>query len=53
MTGPGPNPLASAADDALTLPGAGANVQEAQLVAVHAVCRVFDASVRARIGASR
>jgi D-sedoheptulose 7-phosphate isomerase len=53
MTGPGPNPLADAADDALTLPGVGANVQEAQLVAIHALCRVFDAVVRERIGATR
>ncbi|RIX30885.1 D-sedoheptulose-7-phosphate isomerase [Amnibacterium setariae] len=53
MTGPGPNPLAAAADDALTLPGVGANVQEAQLVAVHALCRVFDAIVRERLGATR
>lgn len=53
MTGPGPNPLTDAADDALTLPGVGANVQEAQLVAVHALCRVFDALVRERIGATR
>ena len=52
MTGPGPNPLTAAADDALTLPGVGANVQEAQLVAVHALCRVFDAIVRERIGAT-
>ncbi|GAA2749025.1 D-sedoheptulose-7-phosphate isomerase [Amnibacterium kyonggiense] len=53
MTGPGPNPLTDAADDALLLPGVGANVQEAQLVAVHALCRVFDAVVRDRIGATR
>jgi phosphoheptose isomerase len=53
LTGPGPNPLTDAADDALVLPGVGANVQEAQLVAVHALCRVFDAIVRERIGASR
>ncbi|MGN6446192.1 D-sedoheptulose-7-phosphate isomerase [Amnibacterium sp.] len=53
MTGPGPNPLAAAVDDALTLPGVGANVQEAQLVAVHALCRVFDAIVRERIGETR
>ena len=53
MTGTGPNPLTAAADDALALPGVGANVQEAQLVAVHALCRVFDAIVRERIGASR
>jgi phosphoheptose isomerase len=53
MTGPGPNPLTEAADDAITLPGTGANVQEAQLVAVHALCRVFDAIVLDRIGATR
>lgn len=53
LTGPGPNPLTAAADDALTLPGAGATVQEAQLVAIHALCRVFDAVVRDRIGPSR
>jgi phosphoheptose isomerase len=53
MTGSGPNPLADAADDAMTLPGPHANVQEAQLVAVHALCRVFDARVRAVIGATR
>lgn len=53
MTGPGPNALSVAADDALTLPGVGANVQEAQLVALHALCRVFDAVVRERIGATQ
>ena len=53
LTGPGPNPLTEAADDAIALPGTGANVQEAQLVAVHALCRVFDAIVHERIGASR
>ncbi|MFD1720279.1 D-sedoheptulose-7-phosphate isomerase [Amnibacterium endophyticum] len=53
MTGPGPNPLTEAADDALVLPGVGASVQEAQLVAVHALCRVFDAIVRDRLGATR
>jgi phosphoheptose isomerase len=53
MTGPGPNPLTDASDDALVLPGVGANVQEAQLVAVHALCRVFDAVVRERIGDTR
>jgi D-sedoheptulose 7-phosphate isomerase len=53
LTGPGPNPLADAADDAVVLPGRGANVQEGHLVAIHAFCRVFDARVRDRIGASR
>lgn len=38
LTGPGPNPLAAACDDALALAGASANVQEAQLAAVHALC---------------
>ncbi|PWW66952.1 D-sedoheptulose-7-phosphate isomerase [Actinokineospora spheciospongiae] len=50
MTGPGPNPLAEAADEVLCLPGATANVQEAQLVAVHAVCAAFEAALP---GASR
>jgi D-sedoheptulose 7-phosphate isomerase len=53
LTGPGPNPLTAAVDDALTLPGVGANVQEGQLVAVHALCRVFDAVVRDRLGETR
>jgi D-sedoheptulose 7-phosphate isomerase len=53
LTGPGPNPLAEAADDAVVLPGVGASVQEGHLVAVHALCRVFDAAVHERIGASR
>ncbi|MCU1472448.1 SIS domain-containing protein [Amnibacterium sp.] len=53
LTGATPNPLADLADDVLSLPGRGANVQEAQLVAIHALCRVFDARVRDRIGASR
>jgi len=38
LTGPGPNPLALACDDAVTLDGASANVQEAELAAVHALC---------------
>jgi phosphoheptose isomerase len=47
ITGPAPNPLASASDDAICLPGTGANVQEAELVAVHALCVAFDALVGA------
>jgi phosphoheptose isomerase len=42
LTGQGPNPLTAACDDFIALPGPSANVQEAQLVAVHALCRVFD-----------
>jgi D-sedoheptulose 7-phosphate isomerase len=45
LTGPGPNPLSSVCDDAVTLPGPSSNVQEAQLVAVHALCLVFDAEI--------
>ena len=42
LTGPAPNPLAAACDDAVCLDGASAHVQECQLAAIHAVCRVFD-----------
>lgn len=47
ITGPAPNPLATACEDAITLPGAAANVQEAELVAVHALCVAFDALIGA------
>jgi D-sedoheptulose 7-phosphate isomerase len=47
ITGPAPNPLATACDDAIALPGAAANVQEAELVAVHALCVAFDALIGA------
>lgn len=42
MTGPAPNPLATASDDVIAIEGASAHVQECQLVAIHALCRVFD-----------
>lgn len=48
VTGPGPNPLVTVCDEALTLEGPSSNVQEAQLVAVHALCLVFDAEVARR-----
>ena len=51
LTGPGPNPLSSVCDDAITLPGPSSNVQEAQLIAVHSLCLVFDAEV-ARTGST-
>ncbi|WP_158843636.1 D-sedoheptulose-7-phosphate isomerase [Saccharothrix deserti] len=47
MTGPTPNPLAEVADEVLALPGDPANVQEAQLVAVHALCAAFEAALPA------
>ncbi|NUT93389.1 MAG: SIS domain-containing protein [Saccharothrix sp.] len=45
LTGPAPNPLAAVADEVLALPGTPANVQEAQLVAVHALCEAFEAAL--------
>ncbi|RKT54028.1 D-sedoheptulose-7-phosphate isomerase [Saccharothrix australiensis] len=47
FTGPAPNPLAAEAEEALALPGEPANVQEAQLVAVHALCEAFEAALPA------
>jgi D-sedoheptulose 7-phosphate isomerase len=46
LTGPAPNPLTSLCTSHLSLPGTGAGVQEAQLVALHLLCRVFDLEVR-------
>ncbi|HVV22331.1 MAG TPA: SIS domain-containing protein [Pseudonocardiaceae bacterium] len=42
ITGPAPNPLVDAVDEAVCLPGPAASVQEAHLVAIHAVCTVFE-----------
>jgi D-sedoheptulose 7-phosphate isomerase len=42
LTGPGPNPLADAATEALCLPGATPSVQEAHLVTVHLLCEMVD-----------
>jgi len=42
LTGPLPNPLAAACDQALALPGPAAVVQEAHLVAVHLICEAVD-----------
>jgi phosphoheptose isomerase len=47
ITGPAPNPLTTVCDDAIALPGAAANVQEAELVAVHALCVAFDQAIGA------
>jgi phosphoheptose isomerase len=49
LTGPGPNPLADACDDAITVPAASTSaVQEVHLVAVHALCAAIDARVERR-----
>ncbi|MBL1089935.1 D-sedoheptulose-7-phosphate isomerase [Streptomyces sp. NPDC001739] len=44
LTGPRPNPLADAADEALCIESAStATVQEAHLIALHILCENFDA----------
>ncbi|GAA4505982.1 glycosyltransferase [Brevibacterium yomogidense] len=45
LTGPSPNPLTRLCDDVVAIDAPAANVQEAHLMAVHALCRVFDAEV--------
>ena len=50
ITGSSPNPLGLACDDSIALPGPPASVQEAQLIAIHALCRVFDHEARAAAG---
>jgi D-sedoheptulose 7-phosphate isomerase len=48
MTGPGPNPLAAAADETVSIDSPWtATVQECHLVALHLVCAAFDAAVLA------
>ena len=48
MTGPGPNPLAAAADETVCIDSPWtATVQECHLVALHLVCAAFDAAVLA------
>ncbi|MGW1952880.1 D-sedoheptulose-7-phosphate isomerase [Streptomyces sp. NPDC001920] len=54
LTGPAPNPLASAADEALCVEAAtSATVQELHLVAVHMLCETFDQAVARRETAHR
>jgi type III pantothenate kinase len=49
LTGPGPNPLAALADQALTIcAGSTAAVQEVHLAAVHGMCAALDHTLRAR-----
>lgn len=50
LTGRGPNPLSEACDDAVLIDARSANAQEAHLIALHAVCRAFDAEVSRRGG---
>lgn len=46
LTGTRPNPLCDACDDSIALDAPAAGVQEAQLLALHLLCRVFDDRVR-------
>jgi phosphoheptose isomerase len=48
ITGPGPNPLADAVDEAVCLPGCTASVQEGHLVAIHVTCAAFEAALANR-----
>ncbi|MFJ4045440.1 SIS domain-containing protein [Microbacterium sp. NPDC089987] len=45
LTGPGANPLADLADEAICVDAPSPHVQECHLVAIHAVCRVFDEQI--------
>jgi D-sedoheptulose 7-phosphate isomerase len=46
LTGRAPNPLATAADDALCVDAAStATIQEVHLVAIHALCAAFDVAL--------
>ncbi|HKU30851.1 D-sedoheptulose-7-phosphate isomerase [Arthrobacter sp. NyZ413] len=50
LTGKGPNRLSLACDDAITVEAIAANAQEGHLIAIHAMCRAFDAEVARRTG---
>lgn len=49
LTGAGPNPLTRRCDETITIQGPPANAQECHLVALHAICRAFDAEIQ-RLG---
>ena len=46
LTGQGPNPLSLICDESIAIDGPAANAQECHLIAVHAICRAFDAEVQ-------
>ena len=45
LTGRAPNPLTMAVQDYIAIDAPPANVQEAHLIALHAICQCFDAAV--------
>jgi D-sedoheptulose 7-phosphate isomerase len=50
LTGPEPNSLARASDEAIAVSGSTAVVQEAHLVAIHLLCAAVDSAVSDRTG---
>ncbi len=48
LTGAGPNPLTECVDDYVAIDAQSANAQEGHLIALHAICRAFDAEVHRR-----
>ncbi|OUM44262.1 SIS domain-containing protein [Arthrobacter agilis] len=48
LTGAGSNPLTACVDDFVAVEAQSANAQEGHLIALHAICRAFDAEVRRR-----
>ncbi|OUM39687.1 D-sedoheptulose-7-phosphate isomerase [Arthrobacter sedimenti] len=48
LTGVGPNPLTECVDDYVAVDATSANAQEGHLIALHAICRAFDAEVHRR-----
>jgi D-sedoheptulose 7-phosphate isomerase len=53
LTGPGPNPLSEACQDAIVLAGPTPTVQEGHLVAIHLLCQAVDDAVAAAVPAAR
>jgi D-sedoheptulose 7-phosphate isomerase len=53
LTGAGPNPLSECVDDYVAIDATSANAQEGHLIALHAICRAFDAEVHRRREAQR
>lgn len=53
LTGPGPNPLVAACDDAVCLPGTTSTVQEMHLAALHMLCRAAEIAFAERAAAPR
>jgi D-sedoheptulose 7-phosphate isomerase len=48
LTGSGPNPLATACDEAVLIDALNANAQEGHLIALHAICRAFELEIKRR-----